>query len=862
MATKKDRKTIRRDGVVSSVAEAHKIAELEACQRLLEGGLIGARIYSGPSVIGAFYSRQDKLLDEMKWVAVDVYEQRKLAIAHCQLVSGMVRKFWGERARGSLSATASMVQSYWLSVAREIRAPVPMALQSCGVFKLNTLQSIRPIGSPRSLSVPATPTGTSLLQSTLSNGLDDVGGKGHKKALSHGLVHDWLGEMESQAPPLAEGTMGLADFCVQIIKHNVREEHSGLHAPSHRESVSTESEQEDEQEWRENESMDDFMIPINIYMETDQSLADIETCRKLTLKALESGVQQNLSQNGLDGLRCLTRKSIQHCEFTSRALLSSTSLEAQRTVLSEIVATNIMSRSPQLFGLASNLYASVEQQQATKPRLDATSKKPQRSEDHNGSMVQHKHYFVSVIFSTFSPLPWEPVEDVFLMDAVKEAGGDFVVDWWLVASSVNWRMRTWLRYDLLRTAPQCSERFAELERIPTKKQSNGAVFVYSPIVRRKMPLGFKPLSSSSSSMSQQNSDVDIIVSDLDSSFNKEHAMNPTAALRVLPNSFERRGVYAVSKPPTNAFAKLFFHPDTRPCSVIARGASSSKRIPITHIFHTTNTHPSSFIVGKAKNIQNEPETPIYPNSSLVNNCRKSEIRLFLALKQKSIYASATNTDLPKRAFSLEDMIRKNSAAVPGYVPQYISGQLVCPVHPSFSNMTRIAEMTLNRLIGSVSESPTTHVPVPVPVDKLFTFCALFRSKYPAVFTSQHKVTKPSMPQLRPGLAPSQSGSKMVTRQQTGAHRQQQQAHFPQQTTHLPSQSAVSTPAEPAEMPGTSSNSNANWLQRSKRASAPASRSSTSPTIQSAPPPANPTAFMVAGGPSLYGQFGRSRPPGR
>ena len=886
MATKKERKTVRRDGVGSSIAEAHRISELDACQKLLEGGMIGARIYSGPSIVGAFRTRQDSILGEMKWVAVDMFQQRKLAIAHCELVTRMVRKYWGERSRGSLSAAASMVQSYWLSVAKEIRAPFPSSLQKCAVFKLNTLQSIRPSGSPRSLSVPSSLLPTPTASGTLLNGLEDTGGE-HKKALAHGLVHDWLNDMESQAPPTAEGTTGLADFCVQILKHNLRED-SRSSAPrghSHpKEANHNPEEQLTAAGGVPENSGSDFMIAMDPFMGGSTSYCEA------TWLALESGVQQILSQSGVEGFNCVKNNLLSPqnniTQFTSRALLSSAAVEAQRTLLQELAATNIMSRAPQLFGLAASLVASVEAPAKQKPlAVDVASRNGGQTkrlspvvEDQGGGggkggIVQHKHYFVSVIFSTFIPVAWEPIEDIFLRETVKqleEVSSYSIIDWSFVATSVNWLMKTWFGYDLLRTAIQCSDRFLAFRRKDDNKTSIGSgpsQFVPLPLLPRRRAARHNTFSlktgGASSHDKQSSSSYDEIISSQQDAFFFK-SKTPSSS-RALANPFERRGVYSVSKPPASAYAQLFFHQVTEPLTLIARGASSSKKNPITH-------HPAAAILVQRPLLVRKPPpsglAPVLLNlartthpNSLVSKARQEQIDIHINLKQKVIAARA-KSDSPKRAFSVEDMIRKNTSAVPGYLPQYISGQLVCPVHPSFANMTRIAEMTLNRLIGSVSEQPpaTTHHPppsIPVPVETLFNYCTLFRKKYPAVFTSQHKVTKPSMPQLRPSMTPGPP-TKMVTRQQAVAHRQQ-----PVVPPTLPTQSTSNTPAEPIDIPPPApQNADSRMVQRSKRASAPASRSSNSPTNESAPTPTNPNAFMVAGGPSLYGQFGRTRAPGR
>lgn len=854
---------MRRDGVGSSNTEVHKAAELEACQRLLESGSIGARIYEGPSVVGAFRTRQDQLLSEMKWVAVDVFEQRKLAVAHCRSLSGMIQKYWSERSRGSLSGAASMVQAYWISVAKEIRAPLPASLKHPATFKLNTLQSIRPSGSPRtSASVPSSLLPTPMATSVLSpNGLiappseEMLAPSTNKKALAHGMVHDWLADREVQNPPLAEGTTGLADFCVQILKHHLREDHTGRAIQRQSSSQLPAADSPQHAPVQPPLVSHDFLIPLDSF-----STHPLST-RAAVLAATEWAVQQILSQRGVDGLRC-------HESFTAppafdhRALLSPAALEAHKAVLQEIVATNIMSRSPQLFGLAANLAASLEQAESARLRKpQAADPKRRRSGEDNNNNATNKHYFVSVIFSTFTPLPWEPVEDAFLREAVRRSPPD--LDWDLVATTVNWRTRAWLGYDLLRSAAQCQDRSRQLaaaggaDGVSTDASrrkklaiANSAAFVPVRIEKRRAASGqWRGQQLSGKIAANEREEIDTV-----HPFLVTKGQMPSQSL----NTFERRGVFAVAKPPTSFLARSFFHPPLSVRAVLtATGAATERRATLGYAFSAEVEGRLSGEVERspveyAKAVLSSRTVPVHSPVVLIEEAREEEAQRSQNLVAK-IIAARQKIEPVKRAFSVEDLVRKNSAAVPGNVPQYISGQLVCPPHPSFANMTRIAEMTLARLINSVADQQQAPPPVPMPIEALFQYCALFRKKYPAVFTSQHKVTKPSMPQLRPGMPP---GTKMVTRQQAVAARQ------PTPAPVQPQPVQVTQPEPLAE-----STAAATWLrpnQRQKRTSGVPTRNANSPDTETPTPAPPPEAsFMAAGGPSLYGQFNhRSRGQGR
>lgn len=929
MATKKDRKTMKRDGLGASGSDVHKVAELEACQRLLEAGAIGARIYDGPNIAGAFYTCQDKLLNEVKWVAVDVYAQKKLAFAHCRLVSNMISNYWSERSRGSLSGAASMVQSYWVSVAKEIRAPLPVNYKQGTTFKLNTLQSLRPSGSPRSsLTVPpsvnATPGATVVMNGLVTppSGMEEPSGGlavGNKKLLSHGLVHDWLNERVKHNPPLAEGTTGLADFCVQVIKHHFREDHmhhqSGTPRSSNLQRQMSTSSSPGASAMHLSDSptvasstaastvVDDFLLHV------DPFLGEEWDYKRASLAAIESAVQQNLSKQGIDGLRSTEGlMPIDPSSFDNSRLLAPASVDAHKSVLQEILCTNIMSRNPQLFGLAANLAASLDTDASgRKVQATALDTKRRRSgtgmEDQpNGSSAMvHKHYFVSVIFSTFTPREWQAVEDATLREALRLvhfSNEAQYVDWDLIASTVNWRMRAWLGYDLMRTGPQCKDRCRALppanavligeEGSKRKKVANAveAAPEFSPLklVRRKTKSRLWTCETVDSKGSLQDDSEEVSI-DNPFMLSKEGSHSPD--LRLIP--FERRGVYSLAKPATSFHAKAFSHPPWRwPCTVTARGGVTSHRRSVAYAWSARprqvghSSRPTVSAGGIASILSGrEP----YGSNSLshvaqIDEARNEEIENSFSIALK-VMTGRNRAEAPKRAFSVEDMIRKNSAAAPGQVPQYISGQLVCPQHPSFANMGRIAEMTLGRLLQSVnagepSAAPQTLPAVPVSVDTLFHYCTLFRKKYPAVFTSQHKVTKPSMPQLRPGLN-SAGTTKMVTRQQASAVASRQHMAQPPSANPTPAPVAPlpvsvvpsatpSVPATPPEAPAAppaaagpmaAAGPGGNWLRTRQRRSNAPSRTATSPAEESQDP-----MFMAAGGPSLYGQFPNRQRGGR
>ena len=869
MATKKDRKTVRRDGASTNSAESHKMADLESCQRLLELGGIGARTYNGPNVAVLLGSRHDRLLHEMKWVAVDLYENRKLAIAHCRSISGMVKKYWTEKSRGTLSNAAPMVQAYWMSVAKEIRAPIPTSVRSSPLFKLNTLQSIRPSGSPRATSALSAPTSllpTPTAAAITPNGLmtptpEDSSIVGpDKKALAHGLVHDWLIERVEENPPLAEGTTGLADFSVQIVKHHLREDHTprsnhGTSNPVDPPQVAISVDP----------GYQDYLVPIDSFAPVEESLGSQAVYKRATKGAIEWAVEQNMTKRGADCLRCDTGL----VKFTanvpySNVLVSSSSLEAQRTLLTEVVATNVMSKAPQLFTLTSamNMEATPGRKAPIVDRRTRENEVPPPNGG-NGPAISPgpKHYFLSVIFTSATPVQWDASEDALLREATKDMDPS-TIDWEFVATTVNWKTRTWTGRDGLRTPSQCKERFDQLpasEAVPVDQSrrkkvaalTQSSMFVPVYLGRTQRERVWKITTKHASAPANVEETIDV-----PSPFVVSRSQGPCPPARA--NAFERRGVFAVSKPPTNYFAKAFFHyPFLTRSTVTARGSTCTNRTVMTYSVETSMVDQALMVPDSSLTLMGT----MHPNP-VVEEAKHESDETWNAIISK-IATERAKTEAPKRAFSVEEMVRKNTAAVPGNVPQYISGQMVCPTHPSFGNMNRIAEMTMNRLIGSVVENAAnqpTIQQVPVNLDTLFHYCSLFRKKYPAVFVSQHKINKPAMPAPRtlggnnPAKAPVRPQMPMSRPQPTPAP-----ATLTAQRSLPPT--ATPTPPEPVSAPSSVMNSaSANWLRsshRQKRGSGANSKAPPSPGIEEASTPPqqqSESAFMVAGGPSLYGQF--------
>jgi hypothetical protein len=829
MASKKDRKAVRREGTGAVGADLHKGTEVESCQRLLESGAIGARTYSGPNILGPYMTRQDKLLAEIKWVAVDVYEQRKLAVAQCRLISNMVRKYWVERSRGFLPGAASMVQSYWMSVAREIRAPLAEEAKASALFKLNTLQSVRPSGSPRSnMATPtaggATPNGlmTPTPEEGSSEGPD-------KRAIAHGLVREWLNQRSEEYPPLADGTTGLADFSVQVVKHHLREDHVQLPHHSAGDSLSLVPE-------KSSVNLDtDFLLPIEPFISPD---------RDATMAAIEWAVQQNLSKRGIDALRCTEVGS-----FSAPVLVSPASVETQRTIFQEVVATSVMARAPHLFSLTTTSSVVPTDHPKRPPALK------QRDAVETPTVVTPKHYFVSAIYSTFSCTEWSSVEDAILREAVRDCNSD---SWELVSTTVNWKLKSLLGKDNLRSAIECMNRFNQLSPIEaiatdTSRRKKLVASVSNPNPPTFVPVRIRRKGELKRwKVSERNSDAEFAQIDEIETDNPFLSCRATSCPPSSANSFERRGLFALPKPPMNYFTKAFFHfPVLIKSSVHAIGAATSDRETLSYsivaVLDEGLIASDLLARGKRKEL-------IHSNPT-VEEARYEMIESLQHIASR-VVETRSNAEPLKRAFAIEEMVRKNTAAVAGNVPQYISGHMICPLHPSFVNMTRIAEMTLGRLITSVSENPQQpQVPpqqVPIPIGTLFQYCSLFRKKYPAVFTSQQKINKPSMPAPRNQSNSQQQASRIVaTRPPPPPPTQKPVA--PSAPASLPQ-----TPSEPVSAPASvAASANSNWLRTSQR-----QKRGPSNVVSKAPPSPNPdtptksaeNAFMVAGGPSLYGQF--------
>jgi len=980
MATKKDRKTIKRDGVVTAGVDLHKGSELEACQRLLEVVCIGSRIYDGPNIAGSFCTRQDKLLGEIKWMAVDVYEQKKLAVAHCRFVSDMVNKYWSERSRGSLSSAASMVQNYWMSVSREIRAPLPQAFKdhssanqgnssstsSGGLFKLNTLQSSFRAGgssSPRAggtSSLPSsllpTPTATAkgglttpddsglgaLAPMTIPGSISGI----HKKSLAHGLAHDWLNQRERLIPPIAEGTTGMADFCVQIVKHHLRESlttAASTSTPVNRNTRHQLSSPEQHSQQLQLElatspespvghpGVDDdatgpgategpssspsssveFMISIDDYIGSGNARE----------AAIDAAINSSLAKyGGIDGLRAIIREPVTGGDL----FIHNHGIHKQRMVLQEIVATNVMSRTPQLFSFAASLASAnidIGSRLSKGAHALVAEGKRRRSggggaptDETAGSMstgnaLAHKHYFVSVIYSTFTPCQWDGIEETFLREFTPAIKDDHV-DWELIATAVNWRMKTWVGYEHIRTASQCQSKYltAPTPVLPSptggasmkKKQRTvaAASAATSPPRRRNFYFSKFETRRTSSRTISQTADEEIIIG------NPYLMIGGAGSQFLIP--LDKRGVYSWSRPQTvKIFSnRPFFHQPTESIvnvTIALRGATTAGRDAITYTSTAIAGVSAPASSGSNKKIASvmsqvlRYREPRGSNTSfhnpIIDNARNEEIEYSRAVALKVMTnrnRNGSGGDHPRRAFPVEDMLRKNSNAVASQGVSYINGQAICPPHPSFGNLNRIAEITIGRLLNSLSTNnnnsggvgqpnmppPSLPQPVPLPVNLLFNYCTQFRKKYPAIFVSQQKSQKPSMPQLRPGFGgmggAANGPSKIVTRQAAAAaasggnvHRQHGPPTAPQRS-QLPAHAPVAAPSpKPSippspeqNIPAAAAGPSAGWIrssQRSRRSGTGLNtRGTNSPTNEASQAPDEGSRMMAAGGPSLYG----------
>lgn len=984
MATKKDRKTMKRDGAVVAGVDLHKHAELEACQRLLEAGAIGARLYSGPSVTGSFHTRQDVLLREMKWVAVDMFEQRKIAVAQCRIMADMVNKYWSERSRGCLSTAASMVQNYWMSVAKEIRAPIPEGFKQSrawtqgALFKLNTLQSSfrtmsttggTGLNSPRSTNPVPTPTATSFGNAD-ETGPDGKPSSSHgsvsnKRALGHGLAHDWLEEREQVNPPLADSTTGLADFSVQIVKHHLREsQKSGSSTPSRgstgRQQISPEQHSkqlqlelsspsfEDESphmdaaspEKNQTDDTSPGPPPINHKLYTDMFIPiDDFVGEERENSAIEHAINLTLSKyGGANTLKASATKTLAMREgMTLIANFDTDGLEKQRTVLEEILATNIMSRSPQLFSLAASLAAaSIDIPPVGRPGgaasaamlrvTGATRRAPTQASSGAGApddsangtpAIVHKHYFVSVIYSTFSPIGWDHVEDVLLENFVKNVlsstNSAISVDWDMVANALNWRMKTWIGYDNIRTGFQCQSRYPQLASSgsdstsspPSRKKLKGTqsgTNQYGLLLRRsqKFKTSYKVQSSSKSSPS---GDVGEILKKLNpfttASSSAVHTNNTTVRFAV---PLDKRGVYSSTRPITNSHSRQFFHEprSSREMVLVFRGSSSASRDPLVHVYTTSQLvvsggsrfDSSKLLTVLRASVSGVPlshqPTPVFNSLPIIDQARQEAVEHSKAIALR-VMTNRNRAEIPRRAFAVEEMLRKNTNAASNASvtsDQYISGAVVCPTHPSFNNLPRIAEITIGRLLNSLSPevpapSATAPVGVPLSIGTLFNYCAAFRKKYPAIFVSQQKSQKPSMPQLRPGfMMSSGQGNKMMTRQAAAAAAaaaprpamhsnsgpsvpsqptQPRQQQLPQIVSKQLQPSPANLPPETPDPVGVTPITaaalpNSAWIRSSQRSrrSNTNTRGTNSPTNEKTQSGDDPNKMMAAGGPSLYG----------
>jgi hypothetical protein len=292
-----------------------------------------------------------------------------------------------------------------------------------------------------------------------------------------------------------------------------------------------------------------------------------------------------------------------------------------------------------------------------------------------------------------------------------------------------------------------------------------------------------------------------------------------------------------------------------------RGATTSHRGPMPHVFLISATTPKKGRLSSSSAVSvmdwTIPQSIVAAGDNHVSQIRSGILRISSKRQQ---------VPPPKRAFALEDIIRKNSNAPSNITHQCIVGSQICPLHPSFSNLSRVAEVTLTRLLNSIGE--TTQASPPVSVSQLVQYCTLFRKKYPTIFASPQKVQKPAMPQPRQNLYSQQQKpvqAPQPVRQVVEPPPVVQQAPPPPPPAPPAPLQIQTTPTTPtadqmAQLGAAAAmGPSASWIrpaaQQQRRR--PATRQDT-PDIESGD---NDTP-MAAGGPTLYGQARTRQPSSR
>ena len=437
MATKKEKKVVRQ----GRPEDHYKPAELEHCRKLLDIGALGSKLCLGPKVGGGSVgTSQDYLLSEMVWMAVDIFEQKKRAIAQCQAIAAAVRDFWDSRKRNPAKAAAALVQSYMMGIAFDISPSLLDGVNADSRAKIQILPAHFPTdkaGEPR------------------GRGLRD------EKVRQ---LHDRQNLLSSQSRGnISNVSAMMKEYSVELIKDTLKSRGAILPLSRHSSDVMMKVEPSlSDDEVTSSSSHDNLIIVPVISFGFGKS-------------RLEEEAEILLRKNNGE----LCRGSAVPPKAPEISSSAKSEVEAYKSVLTEMEFTSLMVKHPELFPMAadaidflSSSSVSHRLKRDKESGLDDPLKRRARgamsTEDHN-----LRRSYLSSLLSAHrhgSVHPWDAVEDAMLEMAVRRSTyasytGNISINWGMASVVLGGLLtKGRLRGDFGRSAMQCERRFREKVR--------------------------------------------------------------------------------------------------------------------------------------------------------------------------------------------------------------------------------------------------------------------------------------------------------------------------------------------------------------------------------------------------------------
>ena len=437
MATKKEKKVVRQ----GRPEDSYKPAELEHCRKLLDIGALGSKLCLGPRIGGGSVgTSQDNLLAEMVWIAVDIFEQKKRAVAQCKAISQAVREFWDSRKRSPAKSAAALVQSYMMGIAFDISPSL--------------LDGVNPESRARIQILPAHSSGEKV---------GEPRGRGLRDEKVRQL-HEKQNKQSSQSRGNVSTVSALMrEYSVELVRDALKSRGASVPLSRHASDSAVKLEA--------SPSDDDL---------TSTSSHDTYTTVPVTSfgfgkQRLEEEAEMLLRQSNGELCRGIAVPP-RAPEVASNAR---SEVDAYKSVLTEMEFTSLMAKHPELFPLAadaidflSSSSVSHRLKRDKESGLDDPLKRRARgamsTEDHNlrksylsSLLSAHRHGAVH---------PWDPVEDAMLEMAVRRSTyasytGNVSINWGMVAVVLGGLLtKGRLRGDFGRSAMQCEKRFREKVR--------------------------------------------------------------------------------------------------------------------------------------------------------------------------------------------------------------------------------------------------------------------------------------------------------------------------------------------------------------------------------------------------------------